>query len=143
MNVPKAPQTPEQLHSAADSMRLRQQAIQLASLQEKLEQYEQLVHDCTQQMQAKDEQLAHLEAQQEKQATLLADAQHMLQVKEQLLEDKGKPKASESPASEQSEWVESDFVSKADHSAGSSLCKGRGNPIRDAEEFQCKSHSTT
>lgn len=96
-------------------MRLRQQGIQLASLQEKLEQYEQVVRDCTQQMQAKDEQLAHLEAQHEKQAKHLADAQHMLQVKEQALADMAKTKVIGSPTSRQSECVERDFVSKADH----------------------------
>lgn len=96
-------------------MRLRQQGIQLASLQEKMEQYEQLVHDCTQQMQAKDEQLVHLKAEHEKQAKLLADAQYMLQVKEQALADMAKIKAIESPTSRRSECTERDFVSRADH----------------------------
>ena len=129
--------TPQQASTSADGMRLRQQSIQLKSLQsavdkqaEKLTEYEDLLHDCQQQvtekdqlLQAKDEQLKEkdqriqakseqcvgLNARFQQQAQLLADTQH-------LLASTAEASAVQARHSqgEESEWVNREALLRAD-----------------------------
>lgn len=114
-----APCTPQALSTKADSMRLRQQEIQLKSLQgvvdkqaEELHSYKQLMQEYQQQMtqkdqfiRAKDEQLADVRAQQQERAKLLADAQQELQSKEHLLASITNNQAEAVTDHDMSEWV--------------------------------------
>ena len=123
--MPSASQTPQALSTTA-GMRLRQQEIQLRSLQgdvdkqpEELNLYKQLMQDCQQQMtqkdhliKAKDEQLADLRAQQQEQAKMLADAQQALKSKEQLMGSIINNQAGASTGHDQSKWVSRDTHEK-------------------------------
>ena len=120
--TPSAPQTLQALSTTADGMRLRQQEIQLKSLQsdvdkqaEELNLYKQLMQDCQQEItqkdhliKAKDEQLADLRAQQQEQAKLLVDAQQALKSKEQLLGSIISNQAGASTGHDHSKWVSHD-----------------------------------
>jgi len=134
-----APETPQEPSTTADGMRLRQQEIQIKSLQgdvdkqaEELNLYKHLMQEYQQQMtqkdqfiKAKDEQLADLRAQQQGQAELLvdaqqalksqaevlADAQQNLNSKEQLLESINN-QAGASTGHDRSKWVSRDTHEK-------------------------------
>jgi len=121
-----ASQTLQAPSTTADGMRLRQQEIQLRSLQgdvdkqaEELNLYKQLMQDCQQEItqkdqviKAKDEELADLRAQQQEQAEFLADAQQALKSKEQLLVSMTNNPAGASTGQDQSEWVSRDTHEK-------------------------------